>query len=248
MTLQIVSAELSAMAERSASNARIARTTRQYRQSERHAAAADKLLALQALVSASIVELDAYRTAVTTKPAKAKRAAPVTAMDALQFWSQRSEAVAAINLIYGAQWSISAPTGETLLVSLPAKYRAYTTERGTKLRWNKDQRIPAARFWPKGELPAGLEITPDYARHPMERANEFTTRMVPAQITHSDAWHIEHGYVLASFERGAGYKPGPDGSQVETYTTITDWIAELEVRAHPNRYTPVAAQLADAAD
>lgn len=113
-------------------------------------------------------------------PATRKRA-PVM-MGALAFWALHAEAVQAIIGVYGLSWKCRAPMGETELVQVPSKWRSCIGERGTRLNWPRETRMPAARFWPAGVLPGALEITPDVARHTSETRE------------HDPAWHRAHGY------------------------------------------------------
>ena len=86
------------------------------------------------------------------------------AMSAEDFWSAYSVAVAAINAVYGNRWAIVAPIGETSLVTVPGRWRSYKGSRGGTIRYRADHRMPAARFWPGGVLPAALAQEPDYPR------------------------------------------------------------------------------------
>lgn len=97
------------------------------------------------------------------KAAAPKVVKPVK-LKALEFWALHGQAVSAISAVYGDQWQVTAPFGETALATLAVGYRSAKTERKTVLRWSKDQRIPAARYWPNGCLPDGVTVTPDYPR------------------------------------------------------------------------------------
>lgn len=93
---------------------------------------------------------------VATKPKTAK----AKGMTGQSFWTAYRSAQDAIIVEYGTAWKVRAVPGDTVLARLPAKYRSWKTERGTVLRYNPDQRLPGARFWPRGELPEGLDIVP----------------------------------------------------------------------------------------
>jgi hypothetical protein len=137
---------------------------------------------LSALVQGGIVELDAYRKLAATKAPKRRGRAGI---DALEFWRRHGMAVASIRAAYGDNWTIKAPFGETELVAMPPCWRSFKTERGTTLTWRRDNRIPAAKYWPDQRLPEGLTITADYLRATGE------------EEAHDDAWHLAHGYVLS---------------------------------------------------
>jgi hypothetical protein len=137
---------------------------------------------LEAVVASQVVQLEAFRAtrsaqtserapvATVAKPAKVKAvakklAAPKpTKLAALAFWRMHGQAVDAIRAVYGDNWRTAAPFGETELVELASGYRRAKTERGTILRWSKDQRIPSARYWPGQAFPDGVTTNPDYAR------------------------------------------------------------------------------------
>lgn len=144
--------------------------------------AAAEFASLQAAIQASIVELAGYRA---EQAKRASRARGKGSIGALEFWHMHGQAVDAIRAVYGDLWRIKAPFGETELVQVPACWRSYTTERGTKLKWSADQRMPAAAYWPSRVMPKDLTVVPDYPRH---------TAASPAE--HDAAWHRTHGYVL----------------------------------------------------
>lgn len=106
-------------------------------------------------------------------------------MGALQFWALHGQAVQNIIATHGLNWKVRAPFGETLLVTIPSKYRKAVTARGTTLKWAADHRMPAASYWPDQALPLGLAITADYARSTGRAKDE----------QHDDSWHRAHGYV-----------------------------------------------------
>ena len=84
---------------------------------------------------------------------------------ALAFWAAHSLAIGAIGEVYGPNWAIKAPIGETVLVRLPASFCVIITERGTRLRWRRDWRMPAVRFWPDLEIPGKHESSRDHPRY-----------------------------------------------------------------------------------
>jgi len=157
---------------------------------------------LQAMVQASVTELDAYRAAAATKAAKASQKGRI---GALEFWRRHGLAVDAIRAEYGDNWKIKAPYGETEIVSVPNGWRSCTTERGTKLNWPRDARVPAARFWADGKLPPALTVIPDYPRSTGHAKDEVR----------DDAWLLAHGYV----DRGGK----------------TGWVDEMLVRGERDR-------------
>ena len=82
----------------------------------------------------------------------------------LDFWAAHSLARGAIGAVYGPNWAIKAPVGETVLLRLAPRMCALVTERGTRLRWRRDWRMPGARFWPGGRIPCEHERACDHAR------------------------------------------------------------------------------------
>lgn len=137
---------------------------------------------LQAMVQANMTELEGYRAVAAAKAAKASQKGRI---GALEFWRRHGLAVDAIRAVYGDNWKIKAPYGETEIVSVPDGWRSCTTDRGTKLKWPRDARMPAARFWTDGKLPPALIVVPDYPRSTGRAKDEVR----------DDAWHLAHGYV-----------------------------------------------------
>jgi len=124
---------------------------------------------------ARIADLIAQITAAIPAPAKAKpeprKSTPSTRrLGAREFWDMNSFAVHAIVNVYGTGWKCRAPLGETVLASVPAGLRSYKTPTGSTVRWLRDHRMPAARFWPGGALPAGLILSEDGPRETKPRA------------------------------------------------------------------------------
>lgn len=134
--------------------------------------------ALQAKIAdyeARIADLIAQITAPIPAPAKAKpeprKSTPSTRrIGAREFWDMLAIAVHAINYVYGTGWKCRAPLGETVLASVPAGLRSYKTPTGSTVRWLRDHRMPAARFWPGGVLPSGLIVSEDGPRETKPRA------------------------------------------------------------------------------
>lgn len=187
--------------------------------------AADQFRKLMEAVQNAAAELEDCKVRLAAAPArKVTKVLRTARMGALEFWHHRRLAVEAIGAVYGEDWGVKAPIGETVLVTVPPCWRSATTKRGTKLTWNKDCRMPAARYWPSGQLPAGLEISPDYERSYVwagygppeadcwaEHKAEFKPRDAP--------WHKDHGYVW-------------DGKT---------WRFEIEVRNQQNREDAIAS-------
>lgn len=90
------------------------------------------------------------------------------AMTAEMFWDAVGAAQRAIKAVYGDRWAIVAPIGETVLATVPAQMRNFHGARGSLIRNRPDHRLPAAKYWPGGELPTGLDLTEDYARCSVE--------------------------------------------------------------------------------
>ena len=56
--------------------------------------------------------------------------------------------------VYGDMWKIHAKPDETVMVTLPAPLCKGTAIRNQSWgSWRRDQRLPAAQFWPNGQLP-----------------------------------------------------------------------------------------------
>lgn len=69
---------------------------------------------------------------------------------------------ARVHATYGNRWRVMAKPAETVLVRLPASVCKYVGPRGGTIRYNRDQRLPAAKFWPGGQIPSvkGIEFAP----------------------------------------------------------------------------------------
>lgn len=86
---------------------------------------------------------------VTKAPGKGRKPKGDTLMATEDFWRARSAAIARA----GARWHLEP---DSRWITIPTKWRTQKTERGTTLRWNQDQRMPAARHWDGREWPSGL--------------------------------------------------------------------------------------------
>lgn len=95
-------------------------------------------------------------------PAKRKPVQPAVAtITAERFWSLHKQAVTAIWNAYGERWHSRAPLSETVCLTVPARLCAMTGPLGGKIKWRRDWRMPAAKYWPGGVLPdCGLLIAP----------------------------------------------------------------------------------------
>lgn len=94
------------------------------------------------------------KSPATTKPAK------TSAMTAEQFWTLHGQAVAAIGACLGENWYSHAPR-ESVTLTVPSRLCSMTGPLGGKIKWRRDWRMPAARYWPGGTLPdCGLDVAP----------------------------------------------------------------------------------------
>lgn len=99
---------------------------------------------------------------VRAKAARKSPAAPKpAAIAAERFWTMHTEAVRAIREIYGDSWHSRAPLSETVVLSVPARLCTMTGPLGGKIKWRRDWRMPAGRYWDGAALPdCGLEVAP----------------------------------------------------------------------------------------
>lgn len=110
----------------------------------------DRLRAEVARLETALAEAQRAPEPVTAAPVKrGRKPKGDSLMTAETFWRARGEAIERA----GARWHLDS---ESRWVTIPAKWRTRRTERGTVLRWNADQRMPAARYWAGGEWPVGL--------------------------------------------------------------------------------------------
>ena len=171
------------------------------------------------------------KVALATEPRKAVRKAIASRMDAATFWTLHAKACTAINAVYGDQWRVKAPFGETTLISAPAPLRKMKTERGTVITWRRDWRMPAAQFWPGGSMPTELEICADYPRStaPAGSKPDAIRRLSNARNWFRSAW----------LERSKERAPGEAGNPVG----VRYW--ENEMRLALARTQEARAMLAD---
>lgn len=154
--------------------------------------------------------LGAKVAATAPKPAK---------VGAWEFWRMHGEAVAAIGARYGDAWKIRAPFGDTVLATVASGWKSAKTERGTVVKWPADGRMPAAQYWPGGELPAGLVISEDYPRVAGECQRKLARGRFRSGMRWrrdmergSDIWleYTEHGHkALAEMRRMPAAEPTP---------------------------------------
>lgn len=162
MSPQII--PLNAVAERLASFAAAASAARDRANDPdtrvRYAGLVQQYDQLAASIHAALITSRPVRVPTAPRP----RQATVPAIGAERFWQAAGAAQRAIIEAYGMAWAVRAPIGETVLVTMPPRLRSFKSERGTTIRYRADHRLPAARFWPGGRIPATLEIVPDVAR------------------------------------------------------------------------------------
>jgi hypothetical protein len=135
------------------------------------------------LATGETVVLDAKQQK-PKKPSKSQRVVKAPAMTAEAFFDARGLACAAVAADVGTHWHLVA--GASQWCSIPSKLRSFTTARGTRIKAKPDARLPAAQYWPGGEMPAGVIAAPDmprdttpqavvravHARHTADRAHE----------------------------------------------------------------------------
>lgn len=133
-----------------------ARRLRAMAEAVRQVAAADVLAPASTAIVVPLRKRSVGKAAqMAPKPAK---------VGAWEFWRLHGRAVGAVRAVYGDAWKIRAPFGDTVLATVASGWKSAKTERGTVVKWPADGRMPAAKYWPGGELPAGLVISADYAR------------------------------------------------------------------------------------
>lgn len=106
-------------------------------------------------------------------------------LDVPQFWAAHGAAVEAIIAAYGLNWKTRAPFGETELVEVAAKLRPSKRSGCFIISYPRDNRFPAARFWPNGVYPDGVTGCGDYAR-------AWSGYGPP--VGHDADWHKARGY------------------------------------------------------
>lgn len=133
-----------------------ARRLRAMAEAVRQVASADVLAPASTAIVVPMRRRSGAKVAATApKPAK---------VGAWEFWRMHGQAVDAVRAVYGDAWKIRAPFGDTVLATVASGWKSAKTERGTVVKWPADGRMPAAKYWPGGEFPAGLVIAADYAR------------------------------------------------------------------------------------
>lgn len=163
---------------------------------------ADQYRTLLKTVQGAAVELQEARRKLAEVPAqKPPKVLRRGKLEVMEFWAKHGEAVNAIISVYGLDWKTRAPFGDTVLVTLPPGWRSAKTgvlreDGGNAVRWRKDGRMPAARFWPGQKLPDALLVEPDY-----EREYLWDGYGPPeAHRPHNADWHKAHGYVWTGSE------------------------------------------------
>jgi hypothetical protein len=162
---------------------------------------------------APVVRIVPARAAPFRKAGKAK----ASAIGAEEFWSLHSEAVRAMVAAHGLAWRSNRPE-ETIEATLPARLCSYVGPRGGRIRWRRDQRMPAPKYWPDGRLPDGVEALPVAPRYtgPMGDDHPSLT-MIRAAVADQimvnrigrgraaivDHWRAQH---LASLLHGQTYR------------------------------------------
>jgi hypothetical protein len=159
--------------------------------------------------------------------AKAKAAPKPTFMDPFAFWTMHHAAVDKIRAVYGDFWSVRAPLGETELVAVDAKLRPSRKSGAFIVSYPRDNRFPAAKYWPAGEYPHGVVGQGDYARHQCQPRDVYadTRRRFVAVVTGRRLFH----------------EKGSDG-WIKCTEGARGILAELRgmVRAAPIVITPVS--------
>lgn len=74
-------------------------------------------------------------------------------MGAEAFFDAYQVARKAVAAAIGVRWVI---LGHATWCTVPAGLRSFKTDRGTTIKLPHDIRLPAACYWPGGEIPAGL--------------------------------------------------------------------------------------------
>jgi len=162
------------------------------------------------------------------KPIAAPRK-PAAGMTAEQFFDARN--IACANA--GADWHLA----DSAWFTIPNKLRSFKTARGTTIKCHRDGRLPAARYWPDGQLPAGLEPAAVSTRSPAELHRGYAARCAEWRDTAREMALI----AFRARKRGEFARWKHDARQHETARlTALSYAAELE-RAAPIAPQPVAA-------
>jgi hypothetical protein len=122
--------------------------------------------------------------------AKAKRATTkVVMLTGEQFFDARMLACRAVAADVGENWHLV--EGASYWGTIPPKMRKFVTARGSVCKAKPDARLPAPRYWPGGELPTGIVLSPDMPRDSTPRAvvlqAEFTRKFERAKLTYDRA-------------------------------------------------------------
>lgn len=101
------------------------------------------------------------------KPKKPTKSQRVVMLTGEQFYDAWMAAVRTMREVHGERWDLR-PAAWQWATLLP-RHRKFTTaivddgqggkRGGVTLKWGRDQKLPAARYWPAGEIPAGVVLT-----------------------------------------------------------------------------------------
>lgn len=220
MSLSVVSAQLKQWAEAAALKAVRANDPDTVHVMQQ---VADQYRTLLKTVQGAAVELQEAQRKLAEPPAPKPPRVPRrgSKLEVMEFWAKHGEAVNAIIAVYGLNWKTRAPFGDTVLATVPLGWRSAKTgvlreDGGNAVRWRKDGRMPAPRFWPGQKLPDALLVEPDY-----ERAYLWDGYGPPEAFRPHDAdWHRSHGYV---WDGGA-------------------WVFEIQMRNSQNYADAIVAE------
>jgi len=158
------------------------------------------------------------------KPIAAPRK-PAAGLTAEQFFDARNAACANA----GADWHLA----DSAWFTIPNKLRSFKTARGTTIKCHRDGRLPAARYWPDGQLPAGLEPAAVSTRSPAELHRGYAARCAEWRDTAREMALI----AFRARKRGEFARWKHDARQHETAR-----LAALSYAAELERATPVAPE------
>lgn len=102
------------------------------------------------------------------KPKAAAKSKRLAMLSGEQFFDARMLACRALVAEHGANWHLV--EGASYWGTIPPKMRRFVTARGSVCKAKPDARLPAAKYWPGGELPAGIVLSPDMPRDRTPRA------------------------------------------------------------------------------
>lgn len=101
------------------------------------------------------------------KPKKPTKSQRVVMLTGEQFYDAWMAAVRTMREVHGERWDLRPAAWQW--ATLAPKHRKLTTaivddghggkRGGVTLKWGRDQKLPAARYWPAGEIPAGVVLT-----------------------------------------------------------------------------------------